>query len=96
MRIISANLNGIRSADSKGFFRWMADTGADFVCIQEVKAQDADLNEGQRHPDGYRATSISPTRRATAVSASTRRTRPLRCAPASASPNSMPKAATSN
>ena len=53
MRIISANLNGIRSADSKGFFAWMAGTGADFVCLQEVKAQHADLSPGQRNPQGY-------------------------------------------
>jgi exodeoxyribonuclease III len=56
MRIISANLNGIRSADSKGFFDWMARARADFVCVQEVKAQDADLSAQQRTPrhfDGY-------------------------------------------
>ncbi len=53
MRIISANLNGIRSADSKGFFGWMAASAADFVCLQEVKAQEADLNAGQRNPQGY-------------------------------------------
>ena len=53
MRIISANLNGIRSAASKGFFEWMAGTDADFVCLQEVKAQDADLSATQRAPGDY-------------------------------------------
>ena len=38
-RIISANLNGIRSAASKGFFDWMALQRADIVGVQEVKAQ---------------------------------------------------------
>ena len=43
-RIISANLNGIRSAHSKGFFQWLATQNADVVCVQELKAQ-ADVVE---------------------------------------------------
>lgn len=39
MRIITANLNGIRSAERKGFFPWLARQKADVVCIQETKAQ---------------------------------------------------------
>jgi exodeoxyribonuclease-3 len=54
MRIISANLNGIRSAASKGFFEWMAASDADFVCVQEIKAQGADLSAAQRDPSPYR------------------------------------------
>lgn len=38
-RIISANLNGIRSATTKGFFDWLATQAADIVCVQELKAQ---------------------------------------------------------
>lgn len=52
-RIISANLNGIRSAASKGFFDWMAAQDADFICVQELKAQDADLSDEMRAPAGY-------------------------------------------
>ena len=52
LRIVSANLNGIRSADKKGFFDWLAGTAADFVCVQELKAQAADLSERMRQPDG--------------------------------------------
>lgn len=44
MRIISINTNGIRSAAKKGFFDWLATTDADYVCIQETKAQPADLD----------------------------------------------------
>ena len=43
MRIISANLNGIRSASTKGFFDWLPAQQADVVCVQELKAQAADL-----------------------------------------------------
>ncbi len=39
MRIISANVNGIRAAEKKGFFNWLAKQRADVVCIQETKAQ---------------------------------------------------------
>ena len=43
MKIISANLNGIRSAAKKNFFDWMGRQDADFVCVQELKAQAADM-----------------------------------------------------
>jgi exodeoxyribonuclease-3 len=45
LRILSANLNGIRSAHTKGFFDWLAQQNADVVGVQEVKAQ-ADVVEG--------------------------------------------------
>ena len=51
-RIISANLNGIRSATQKGFFDWLAGQHADVVCVQELKAQHDDLTERMRAPDG--------------------------------------------
>ncbi|GAC1548102.1 MAG: exodeoxyribonuclease III [Collimonas sp.] len=52
-RIISANLNGIRSAARKGFFEWMAKQSADFVCVQELKAQAADMTPEFLAPEGY-------------------------------------------
>lgn len=52
MRIVSANLNGIRSAASKGFFNWMEQSGADVVCIQETKAQEHQLDLLHR-PEGW-------------------------------------------
>ena len=39
MKIITANLNGIRSAASKGFFEWLQAQQADALGVQEVKAQ---------------------------------------------------------
>ena len=38
MRVITLNANGIRSAERKGFFRWLARQRADVVCLQELKA----------------------------------------------------------
>ena len=43
MRIITCNLNGIRSAASKGFFSWLEKQNADVVCVQELKAQEKDV-----------------------------------------------------
>lgn len=54
LRIITANLNGIRSAASKGFFDWLDAREADVVCLQELKAQDADLEPRMRAPDRLR------------------------------------------
>jgi exodeoxyribonuclease-3 len=55
IRIVSANLNGVRSAASKGFFDWMASESPDIVCVQELKAQPADLHDGLRGPAGYQS-----------------------------------------
>lgn len=52
LRIISANLNGIRSAANKGFLDWLSALEADVVCLQELKAQNCDLSDGMRHPAG--------------------------------------------
>ncbi|ULJ63537.1 exodeoxyribonuclease III [Wielerella bovis] len=52
MRIISANVNGIRSAYKKGFLEYMAQSGADIVCVQELKAQEADLSADMQNPHG--------------------------------------------
>lgn len=53
MRIISVNLNGIRSASSKGFYEWLAQQDADVICLQELKAQAADMTEHMLTPLGY-------------------------------------------
>jgi exodeoxyribonuclease-3 len=54
MRIISANLNGIRSAAKKGFFDWLIErSGADVVCIQETKAQIHQLDDAVFNPEGW-------------------------------------------
>jgi exodeoxyribonuclease III len=42
-KLTSLNLNGIRSAASKGVEAWVAKTRPDCICVQEVKAQAADI-----------------------------------------------------
>ena len=44
MRIITLNVNGIRSAHRKGFFDWMLNQEADLVCLQEIKAKPDELS----------------------------------------------------
>ncbi len=39
MKIITYNVNGLRSALSKGFTDWLAEEQPDIVCLQETKAQ---------------------------------------------------------
>ena len=53
MRIVTLNANGIRSAQRKGFFEWLAGQGADVVCIQETKAQEHQLDHPVFRPHGY-------------------------------------------
>ncbi len=44
LRVITLNVNGIRSAAKKGLFRWLAAQRADVVCLQEMKCQESDLD----------------------------------------------------
>lgn len=53
-KVITANLNGIRSANRKGFFNWLSQQNADVICVQELKAQEADLTSEFR-PAEYHA-----------------------------------------
>ncbi len=54
-RIITANLNGIRSAVNKGFLPWLEKQTADIVCVQEIKAHDGDITPAMRTVDGFKA-----------------------------------------
>ncbi len=53
VRIITLNLNGIRSAHTKGFFSWLEQDMPDIVCVQELKAQAADMSPALLKPAGY-------------------------------------------
>ena len=54
MRIVTCNVNGLRSAASKGFIAWMAQQKPDVACVQEIKAREIDLPPEVRAPKGYR------------------------------------------
>jgi exodeoxyribonuclease-3 len=43
MRLISWNVNGVRAALKKGLLEYMANCGADVICLQETKAHEGDV-----------------------------------------------------
>jgi exodeoxyribonuclease-3 len=53
MKIISLNLNGIRSATTKGVFRWLSLQNADIICLQEVRADEELLKQEAYQLPGY-------------------------------------------
>jgi exodeoxyribonuclease-3 len=53
LRVISLNLNGIRSASRKGVLEWLCSTQADIVCLQELKAHAGDMTAAMLNPPGY-------------------------------------------
>lgn len=53
MKVISYNLNGIRSAASKGLLEWLQAVQPDIVCFQETKAQPEQLDDSLRQPAEY-------------------------------------------
>ena len=55
LRIITLNLNGIRSAWRKGVLPWAAAQNADVFCLQELRAQTSDLGAEMKAPAGLNA-----------------------------------------
>lgn len=55
MKIATYNVNGLRSAISKGFLDWLKATDADVVCLQEIKSE-----ENQLDLDAFRAIGYEP------------------------------------
>jgi exodeoxyribonuclease-3 len=53
MKIITVNVNGIRSAARKDFFTWMLAQNADIICLQEVRAKKEDLVDPIFYPKDY-------------------------------------------
>ncbi|MET7380310.1 exodeoxyribonuclease III [Streptomyces sp. NPDC005526] len=53
LTVTSANVNGLRAAAKKGFVEWLADTSADVLCLQEVRAEPHQLPEHVRAPEGW-------------------------------------------
>lgn len=53
MRVITLNINGIRSGARKGFFTWLSEQNADVLCLQETRATIHDLQDAIFAPLGY-------------------------------------------
>ncbi|MFG2560603.1 exodeoxyribonuclease III [Streptomyces sp. NPDC048496] len=55
LTVTSVNVNGLRAAAKKGFTEWLAQTDADVICLQEVRAEPHQLADEVREPDGWHA-----------------------------------------
>lgn len=53
LKIASYNVNGIRAALGKGFMDWLKHADPDVICLQEIKAQEDQLNLDIFHEAGY-------------------------------------------
>ena len=53
MRIITYNVNGVRSAIQKGLLDWLKTDPADIICLQETKAQKDNVNYAAIEALGY-------------------------------------------
>lgn len=53
LTVTSVNVNGLRAAAKKGFVEWLAETSADVLCLQEVRAEPGQLPAEVREPEGW-------------------------------------------
>jgi exodeoxyribonuclease III len=53
LRVITVNVCGIRSAAAKGLFRWLRRQRADFICLQETRCQEDQLEGHDVRLPGY-------------------------------------------
>ena len=53
MKILGCNVNGIRAAYKKGFLKWLEDSRADIVCLQETRATREQLPDDLLDIKGY-------------------------------------------
>ncbi|SEL85484.1 exodeoxyribonuclease III [Streptacidiphilus jiangxiensis] len=51
--ITTVNVNGLRAASGKGYVEWLANTQADVVCLQEVRAETTQLAAEVAEPAGW-------------------------------------------
>lgn len=55
MRIISFSADGVREAAKRGFYDWLSRQDADFVCIQDLRCAEYDLQDDVFFPRDYNA-----------------------------------------
>jgi exodeoxyribonuclease-3 len=55
MRIISLSADGIKQAAEQGFYDWLKDQDADFICVQDMRCSEYDLRDDLFFPSEYNA-----------------------------------------
>ena len=79
MKIISFNANGVRAAARNGFYHWLETQNADFVCLQETKAQESQLtNNTIFYPQDYCSNYFDAQKKGYSGVAIYAKTKPLR------------------
>lgn len=63
MKIMTLNVNGIRSAEKKGFFDYLEHQNCDIICLQETRAQPSQLCPNTFYPNGYHSFYHSASRK---------------------------------
>ena len=63
MRILSWNVNGIRSVAKKGFIEFLESDNPDVLCIQETKAREEDIPNEIKTINRYHSYFSSPERK---------------------------------
>lgn len=53
MRIISLCVDGIHQAAQRGLYDWLEGQDADIICLQDLRAQEYELDNDIFHPEGY-------------------------------------------
>ena len=53
MRIISLSVDGIHQAAQRGLYDWLLTQDADIICLQDLRAQEHELDHDIFHPEGY-------------------------------------------
>ena len=54
MKILTLNVCGIRASQKKGLFRWLSKQKFDFICLQEVRATNEQINFSEFDLKGYK------------------------------------------
>ena len=62
-RILSYNVNGIRSAVSKGLLDFLTGANPDIICFQETKAQPGQMHESDYENLGYYGYALSAVKK---------------------------------
>jgi len=55
MRVISFSADGLKEAEIAGFYEWVRDQDADFICIQDIRCSEYDLRKDSFFPREYNA-----------------------------------------
>ena len=53
MRVLTLNACGIRASEKKGLFTWLKKQKCDCICLQEVRAQDSQIQDEKFALHGY-------------------------------------------